>query len=352
MPVSSSEVEAAKKRAEAAKAKAKKMAKEAKMAKAEAAAAERAAEEAKTSDTRITEEKAALDFAEKEMARRLAAKEEAARTKANVAKAAWENTRGVFRDFGAVESVMRSAVYRAMSAAVSAKAGQDGNMAELPSVEDSLGNVERAIELLGGEIDPLAERVAAERHWEESTKPNPWKDLTRNERVAWKVVKDKMERYMKARDALDFAISEAYKTAFEAAGAEMERLSESAKIDMLWYGLGYEEDREIKRLIRRCLASTVMPSADEIVRQIRSSIRVMQGLDAFFEIDSVMTMLQYERGQTDDVALYMGSGENGFTRRQMSVNQIRHFHNTLRRLKEISDGLEMIRGGRVNVKET
>ena len=337
--MSSSEADVAKMRAEAVKA-----AKEAEAAKAEADAAERVAEEAKRNAIRIAEEKAALNLAEKEIAGRLAAKEEEARTKVSAAKAAWEKTKDAFRDFETVEPVMKSALYRAVSAAASAKAGQNVNPTGFPDMEDSLDNVERAIELLSPEgIDPRSEY----------TESNSWKDLTRNERVAWKVVMEEMKRYMNARDAWDSAISAAYEAASEAAEAEMERLREAAKVNMLWYGAEYSAQREIRRLIRRCLASTVMPNADEIVRQIRSSIRVMQGLDIFFEIDAVMILLRYEGDWRTDkfqgVELYWDE-KNDRHSYMISVSTIRHFHSTIRRLKEISDGLEAIRRGRVNGK--
>ena len=93
--------------------------------------------------------------------------------------------------------------------------------------------------------------------------------------------------------------------------AEMERLCEVAKVDMHWYEGAFEdveEYREIKLMIRRCLASTAMPDAGEIVRQIRSSICVLQGIDVFFETDSIMTLLRDEHGpdKIKDVALCLG----------------------------------------------
>ena len=350
--MSSSDVDAARKRAEETKAKAADAARAAKMAKAEAKAAERAAEETRANAERIAEEKAALNLAEEETARRLAVKEEAAKTKVGAAMAAWGRAKDAFRDFGAVEQVIKPAVYRAVSVAATAKTGKDGNPAGFPDREDSLGNVERAIELLSHEeIDPLAERVTCRSEFSISTEPNPWKDLTRNERVAWKVVREGMKEYMKARDALDSALLAAYKTALEAAMAEMERLCEAAKVEMHGYDdvFGYFENREIKLMIRRCLASTAMPDAGEIVCQIRSSIRVLQGLDIFFETDASMILLKYEASQgpgiRNDVTLYLG--EKNVLPPSMSAWTIRRFHNTLRRLREISDGLEATREGRV-----
>ena len=118
-----------------------------------------------------------------------------------------------------------------------------------------------------------------------------------------------------------------------------------------------------------------MPDADEIVRQIRSSIRVLQGLDVFFETDSIMTLLRYEYDPEtgadsktyagsitreeylvmhpdviEDVALYLG--EKNVNIFHVSSRTIRRFYNTLRRLKEMADGLEMVRGGRGSGKET
>ena len=372
--MSPSEADAARKKAEEAVAKATEMTKAAKMAKAEADAAKKAAEGARMNEARVAEEKAAMALAEKGMARRLAVKEAAAKTKVSEAKAAWERVRDEMRNFKPIEAAIRPVVYRAVSAAASAKE-KGGNTAGFPDREDSLDNVERAIELISDEgIDPVAVRSWSE--WgKEGTKPNPWKDLTRNERVAWEVVKEEMKEYMKAREALDSAILAAYGAAWAAAMAEMERLSEAAKVEMHWYNAKYEEYREIKRLIRWCLASTAMPDAGEIVRQIRSSIRVLQGLDVFFETDSIMTLLRYEYdpetgadsithadsitreeylvmhpGRIEDVALYLGA--KNFDIFHVSSRTIRRFYNTLRRLKEMADGLEMVRGGRGNGKET
>ena len=351
--MSPSEADAARKKAEEAVAKATEMAKAAKMAKAEADAAKKAAEGARMNEARVAEEKAAMALAEKGMARRLATKEAAAKTKVSEAKAAWERARDEMRNFKPIEAAIRPVVYRAVSAAASAKE-KDGNMVGFPDREDSLDNVERAIELISNErIDPMSGLVSDGSDWGESTEPNPWKDLTRNERVAWKVVKEEMKEYMKAREALDSAILAAYWAAWAATMAEMERLSEAAKVEMHWYNAEYDEEyREIKRLIRRCLASTAMPGADEIVRQIRSSIRVLQGLDVFFETDSIMTLLRYEHGPDiiEDVALYLG--EKNVKIFHVSSRTIRRFYNTLRRLKEMADGLEMVRGGRRNGKET
>ena len=370
--MSPSEADAARKKAEEAVAKATEM------AKAEAGAAKKAAEGARMNEARVAEEKAAMALAEKGMARRLAAKEAAAKTKVSEAKAAWERARDEMRNFKPIEAAIRPAVYRAVSAAASAKE-KDGNTAGFPDREDSLDNVERAIKLISyEEIDPMAERVSEWSEWEEEgTKPNPWKDLTRNERVAWKVVKEEMKEYMKARDVLDSALFAAYKTALEAAEAEMERLCEVAKVGMHWYedAFEYVENREIKLMIWRCLTSTAMPDAGEIVRQIRSSIRVLQGLDVFFETDSIMTLLRYEhdpktsadsktyadlmareeylvvyQDKIKDVSLCLGGRDTHIFR--VPAGTIRRFYNTLRRLKEMADGLEMVRGGRGNGKET
>ena len=374
--MSPSEADAARKKAEKAVAKATEMAKAAKMAKAEAGAAKKAAEGARMNEVRVAEEKAAMALAEKGIARRLAVKEAAAKTKVSEAKAAWERARDEMRNFKPVEATIRPVVYRAVSAAASAKE-KDGNTSGFPDKEDSLDNVERAIELISDEmIDPMAERVPDRFDWGEGTKPNPWKDLTQNERIAWNVVRKEMDGYMKAREALDSAILAAYGAAWAAAMAEMERLSEAAKVEMHWYNAEYDEEyREIKRLIRWCLASTAMPDADEIVRQIRSSIRVLQGLDVFFETDSIMTLLRYEYDPEtgadsktyagsitreeylvmhpdviEDVALYLG--EKNVNIFYVSSRTIRRFYNTLRRLKEMADGLEMVRGGRGSGKET
>ena len=375
--MSPSEADAARKKAEEAVAKATEMAKAAKMAKAEAGAAKKAAEGARMNEARVAEEKAAMALAEKGMARRLAAKEAAAKTKVSEAKAAWERARDEMRNFKPIEAAIRPVVYRAVSAAASAKE-KDGNTAGFPDREDSLDNVERAIKLISyEEIDPMAERVSERSEWGEVTKPNPWKDLTRNERVAWKVVKEEMKEYMKAGDVLDSALFAAYKTALEAAEAEMERLCEVAKVGMHWYedAFEYVENREIKLMIWRCLTSTAMPDAGEIVRQIRSSIRVLQGLDVFFETDSIMTLLRYEhdpktsadsktyadlmarekhlvvyQDKIKDVSLCLGGRDIDIFR--VPAGTIRRFYNTLRRLKEMADGLEMVRGGRGNGKET
>ena len=245
--MSPSEADAARKKAEEAVAKATEMAKAAKMAKAEAGAAKKAAEGARMNEARVAEEKAAMALAEKGMARRLAAKEAAAKTKVSEAKAAWERARDEIRNFKPIEAAIRPVVYRAVSAAASAKE-KDGNTAGFPDRGDSLDNVERAIKLiLHEESDPMAERVPDGGRWvngsrlKEATKPNPWTDLTRNERVAWKVVKEEMKEYMKAREALDSALVAAYRTALGAAGAEMERLCEVAKVDMHWYEGAFEQ---------------------------------------------------------------------------------------------------------------
>ena len=364
--MSPSEADAARKKAEEAVAKATEMTKAAKMAKAEADAAKKAAEGARMNEVRVAEEKAAMALAEKGIARRLAAKEAAAKTKVSEAKAAWERARDEMRNFKPIEAAIRPVVYRAVSAAASAKE-KGRNTAGFPDREDSLDNVERAIELISNEgIDPVAERISAWSEWgEEGTKPNPWKDLTRNERVAWKVVKEEMKEYMKAREALDSAVVTAYGAAAGAAKAELERLCEATKVDMHWYGsyVYYEGDPDIKRMVRWCLAATAMPDAGEIVRQIRSSIGILKGLDVFFESYAVVNLLRYERGQMADAVmslpgyeydhtdvdnLGLNFGDNDGRSRLVHSSTVRHFHNTIRRLKEMSDGLEAARGAPVN----
>ena len=158
--MSPSEADTARKKAEEAVAKATEMAKAAKMAKAEADAAKKAAEGARMNEARVAEEKAAMALAEKGMARRLATKEAAAKTKVSEAKAAWERARDEMRNFKPIEAAIRPVVYRAVSAAASAKE-KDGNMVGFPDREDSLDNVERAIELISNErIDPMSGLVS------------------------------------------------------------------------------------------------------------------------------------------------------------------------------------------------
>ena len=355
--MSSSEAAAAEKKAEEAKVKAAEMARAAAAARAEADAAEKAAEEARMNKARAIEENVAMTRAEEGMARRLAAKEKAAKAKVSAAKAAWERARDEMRNFTPIEAVIRPVVYRAVLAAASAKR-KDGNPVGFPDREDSLDRVERAIELLSGkELDPMAEQVPDGSNWGEGTKPNPWRDLTQNERIAWNVVKKEMKGYMKAREALDSAVFAAYEAATEAAEAEMERLCEAAKVDMHWYG-SYDYtvgDPEIKRMVRWCLAATAMPDADEIVCQIRSSISILQELDVFFETHVAMTLLRYERflvtnGRGNNVMLHLGD-ESDTRYRFISSDTVRHIHSTLRRLKETADGLETVHKGRPDGKQ-
>ena len=376
--MSPSEADAARKKAEEAVAKATEMTKAAKMAKAEADAAKKAAEGARMNEARVAEEKAAMALAEKGMARRLAAKEAAAKTKVSEAKAAWERARDEMRNFKPIEAAIRPAVYRAVSASESAR-----NAAGFPDREDSLDNLERAIELISNEeIDPMAERDSSWPKWREA-KPNPWKDLTQNERIAWNVVRKKMGGYTKARVALGSAVATAYRAAAGAAIAELMRLCEATQVDMYWYDDSHV-DSNIRCMVRWCLAATAMPDAGEIVRQIRSSIGVLKGLDAFFEAYAVVNLLRYERGQMANAVMGLIRSSYGhgladiddlteepelsfsgvplpashvvdvgglnlhFGNTTVHSSTVRHFHNTIRRLKEISDGLEAARGATVN----
>ena len=363
--MSSSEADKAGKKAAAARAKVAEIAKAAKKARAEADAAERAEKEARAKIARIEEKKAAAALTEEAMTGRLAAKEKAARVKVDAAKTAWEKAKGALRNFEAVEAAMKLVMYRAVSAAAE---GKDRLPAWFLDGEDAPDNVKRAVELL--HLDPMEEQVPnPSLETVAEYMENPWKAMTQDEREAWSVVRTKMEEYNDAWDVLDSAFSAAYGAAKEAARAEMERLCEAVQIDVHWYNDKddwYSRGSDILhpnkfyikiKHIRRPLVSTARPGAGEIVRQIRSSMRVLLGLDMFFETDAVMTLIRYERHNlfpaepdaTDramDVLARLGLIDSSWSKNEMDFSTLRSFHNTVRRLNEMADGLEAVGGSR------
>ena len=398
--VDPSEADITGKRAAEAKAKAAEAAMAADAARAEAEAAEKAVEEARLKAARDAAIKGMPAYFKEARAWRLAAKERAAGEKMDAAKAAWEKAVDAFRGYESVEAAIRPAVYRAALATASA-IGKDGipawflnddkfwellgyNYGQLPSHidEDKLprepeyrkyaevaGRISAATELLGRDYDPLAEQVMVRDHWGDLVKKkNPWAELTREEREAWPLVKAKIKLHRKAWNVLEDETSAAVGAAVEAVEAEMERLREAMmnayeirRIYGDWNSWSnyssstYDKERVYAADIRSILVPTVA-DADEIVRQIRSSLRILNGLDIFFGVEATKVMLSGERNSLFP-SIYMSGpdsdslhasldclGVNG-SKSSMDFATLRAFHDILRRLKEMADGLEAVSGG-------